>query len=156
MYILTTSGQTGDLGKWQTAKDAGLDIDLPKPIAGAVLLPAPDGLWLVGGTSDGKTPVKSVWKTAFDQSGKLQPWVAQADLYLPVFDADVATAGDLWSGGTEHGPTATVSGEFDGTQATGPAVRVTSGPTNLPPHREERGRLRRAARSGGGSDGRPQ
>jgi hypothetical protein len=138
MYVLTTSGQTGDLGKWQTAKDAGLDIDLPQPIAGAVLLPAPDGLWLVGGTSDGKTPVKSVWKTAFDQSGKLQPWVAQADLYLPVFDADVATAGDyLWvyGGTTTDGPTATVQrGEFGtGTQATTvQRFGVTSGPTNLP------------------------
>jgi hypothetical protein len=138
MYILTTSGQTGALGEWQTAKDAGLDIDLPEPIAGAVLLPAPDGLFLVGGTSDGKTPVKSVWKTAFDQSGKLQPWVAQGDLYTAVSEASAATVGDyLWvyGGTTDSGPTATVQrGEFGtGTQATTlERFGVTSGGTNLP------------------------
>ena len=161
VFILTTSGQTGQLGEWQTAKDAGLDIDLPQPLAGSALLPATDGLLLVGGTSDGTTPVKTVWKSKFDASGKLQPWVRQADLYQEATDATAAIVGDyLWVyGGTSAaGPTKTVQrGEFGtGTDATN-LLRfgVAGGGTDLP---EPRTNAAGFAASGaiylvGGSDG---
>jgi hypothetical protein len=138
VYVLTTTGQTGQLGEWQTAEDAGLDLALPQPIAGAVLLAAPDGLILLGGTSDGTTPVKSVWKSTFDRTGKLQKWVQQPDLYLAVRDTSAAIIGDyLWVyGGTSpDGATKTVQrGEF-GTGAQATALQrfgVAGGGTDLP------------------------
>ena len=45
---------------------------LPEPRAGRRRSsPAPDGLFLVGGTTDGKTPVNTVWKSTFDKTGEL-------------------------------------------------------------------------------------
>jgi hypothetical protein len=161
VYVITTTGSSGQLGKWQTAKDAGFDIALPKPVAGASLVAVTDGLLLVGGTNDGKTPVKTAWKSAFDRSGKLQPWVQQPDLYLAVTDASVATVGDyLWVyGGTSpDGPTKTVQrGEYGtGAQATQlQRFGVAGGGTDLP---EPRTNAAGFAASGalylvGGSDG---
>jgi hypothetical protein len=161
VYVLTASGQTGDLGEWQTAQDAGLDIGLPEPIAGAVLMPATDGLLLVGGTTDGTSPSKSVWKSKFDDSGKLQPWAKQADLYLGVYDHSAALVGDflwVWGGTSTDGPTATVQrGEFGtGNEAT-TLLRfgVAGGGVDLP---EPRTNAAGFAASGalylvGGSDG---
>ena len=160
-YIISTTGQNGQLGKWQTAKQAGLPLDLPQPIAGAVLLPVSDGLLLVGGTSDGKTPVKSVWKSAFDRSGKLQAWVKQPDLYLAVSSASAAVAGDfvwVYGGTSTDGPTKTVQrGEYGtGAQATQlQRFGVAGGGTDLP---EPRTNAAGFAASGalylvGGSDG---
>jgi hypothetical protein len=138
VYVITTSGSTGQLGNWQTAKDAGLDLELPKPTAGAALVAVSDGLVLVGGTNDGKTPVKTVWKSAFDRSGKLQKWVQQPDLYMAVTEASVAVSGDfLWVyGGTSpDGPTKTVQrGEY-GTGAKAAQLQrfgVAGGSTDLP------------------------
>jgi Kelch motif len=138
MYVLTTSGQTGDLGEWQTAEDAGLNLGLPAPMAGAVLMPASDGLLLVGGTSDGTTPLNSVWKSTFDRSGKLQAWAQQANLYTPVFNHEAAIVGDylwVWGGTSTDGPTKTVQrGEFGtGSQATIlQRFGVAGGGTDLP------------------------
>jgi Kelch motif protein len=138
VYVLTTSGTSGQLGAWQTSADAGIDLELPQPVAGAVLVAAPDGLILVGGTNDGKTPSKSVWKSTFDRSGQLQKWVKQPDLYLAVTEADAAISGDyLWVyGGTSpDGPTKTVQrGEFGtGSQATTlQRFGVAGGGTDLP------------------------
>jgi hypothetical protein len=124
-------------------------------------MPASDGLLLLGGTSDGTTPVKSVWKSTFDRTGKLQAWVQQPDLYLAVADANAAIVGDyLWVyGGTSpDGPTKTVQrGEFGtGTQAT-TLMRfgVAGGGTDLP---EPRANAAGWAASGalylvGGTDG---
>jgi hypothetical protein len=138
VYVITTTGSNGQLGKWQTAKDAGLDLELPKPLAGSVLLPVSDGLLLIGGTSDGKAPVKSVWKSVFDKSGKLQPWVQQPDLYLAVSDASAAVVGDfvwVYGGTSPDGPTKTVQrGEYGtGSQATQlQRFGVAGGGTDLP------------------------
>jgi hypothetical protein len=138
VWVLTPDGQTGALGEWQTAEEAKLDLALPKPVSGASLVAASDGLVLVGGTNDGKTPVKTVWKSTFDKTGKLQKWVQQADLFEPVMDATAAMSGDyLWVyGGTSTtGPTARVQrGEFE---TVNKATRikqfgVKDGPTNLP------------------------
>ncbi|MFL5685115.1 MAG: Kelch repeat-containing protein [Chloroflexota bacterium] len=163
VYVITTSGQTGQLGEWQTAEEAGLKelAPLPKPIAGAALVAAPDGLLLIGGTSDGKAPVKTVWKSQFDKTGKLQKWVQQPDLYTAVFDQSAAIVGDyLWVyGGTSpDGPTKTVQrGEFGtGSQATTlQRFGVAGGNVDLP---EPRTNAAGFAASGalyvvGGSDG---
>ena len=161
VYVITTTGSTGQLGKWQTAKDAGLDLELPKAVAGARLVAVSDGLLLVGGTNDGKTPVKTVWKSAFDRSGKLQPWVQQPDLYLAVTDASVAVNGDfvwVYGGTSPDGPTKTVQrGEYGtGAQATQlQRFGVAGGGTDLP---EARTNAAGFAASGalylvGGSDG---
>jgi len=138
VYVITASGSSGQLGKWQDSKAAGIDITLPKATAGARLVAVSDGLLLVGGTNDGKTPVKTVWKSAFDRSGKLQPWVQQPDLYLAVTDASVAVNGDfvwVYGGTSTDGPTKTVQrGEYGtGAQATQlQRFGVAGGNTDLP------------------------
>ena len=125
VYVLTPDPTTGDLGKWQTAKQVKLDLVLPEARSGASLVPAADGLFLVGGTADGKTPVKTVWKSTFDKTGVLQPWQPQAELYQETTDGTAAISGDyLWVyGGTSTaGPTKTVQrGEF---QENDPNTRV--------------------------------
>lgn len=116
VYVLSPNAQTGDLGQWQKAEDVKLKLTLPEPRSGAALVPAADGLFLIGGTADGKTPLKTVWKSTFDKSGALQPWQPQPDLYQEAMDATAAMSGNyLWVyGGTSlAGPTKTVQrGEF--------------------------------------------
>jgi hypothetical protein len=116
VFVLTPDAQTGDLGEWQTAEAVELDLTLPEPRSGAAFVPAADGIFLVGGTADGTAPLKTVWKTTFDNLGTLQPWEPQAELFQEVTDATAAISGDyLWVyGGTSTaGPTATVQrGEF--------------------------------------------
>jgi len=131
VYVLSPNSQTGELGEWQTAEDVKLDLTLPEPRSGASLVPAADGLYLIGGTADGKTPVKTVWKSTFDKTGALQPWQPQAELFQAATDATAAIQGDyLWVyGGTSaDGPTKTVQrGEF---QADNEDTRVDES-TNL-------------------------
>jgi len=131
VFVLSPNSQTGELGEWQTAADVELDLTLPEPRSGASLVPAADGLFLIGGTADGKTPVKTVWKSTFDKSGALQPWQPQAELFQAATDATAAIQGDyLWVyGGTSaDGPTKTVQrGEF---QADNEDTRVDES-TNL-------------------------
>ncbi len=121
VFVLTPDSQTGELGEWQTAEAAELDLALPEPRSGASLVPAADGLFLIGGTADGTTPVKTVWKSTFDKQGVLQPWQPQAELYQEATDATAAISGDyLWVyGGTSAaGPTKTVQrGEFQADNA---------------------------------------
>jgi len=80
----------------------------------------------------------SVWKSAFDRSGKLQAWVKQPDLYLAVSSASAAVAGDfvwVYGGTSTDGPTKTVQrGEYGtGTQATQlQRWGVAGGGTDLP------------------------
>ena len=138
VYVLTTSGQSGELGEWQRADETGLDIQLPHPVAGAVLLPGPDGMFIIGGTEDGTTPSKEVWKTTFDRSGKLGPWVKQADLYTAVMNHSAALIGDyvwVYGGTSPDGPTKTVQrGEF-GTELQATTLArfgVKGGSTDLP------------------------
>src|SRR5262245_2755677 len=117
VFILTPSGQSGDLGEWVPADEADMsNLTLPHPFAGAVMVTAPDGLFIIGGTEDGTTPIKEVWKSAFDRSGKLGVWVRQADLYTAVMDHNAVTVGDyvwVYGGTTSSGPTNLVQrGEF--------------------------------------------
>jgi Kelch motif protein len=139
MYVLTTSGETGELGDWQTAEEAELpEIALPHAFAGAVLVPASDGMFIVGGTQDGTTPIKEVWKTTFDRTGKLGPWVRQADLYQEAMFHSAASVGDyvwVWGGTSAAGPTKTVQrGEFGTGGDLTKLVRfgVAGGATDLP------------------------
>ena len=138
VWVLTPDGQTGALGEWQTAEDVELELALPQPVSGAALVAASDGLILVGGTTDGTTPTKAVWKSTFDKDGVLQKWVEQQPLFEETMDAVAAMNGDfLWVyGGTSAaGPTATVQrGEFETVEG---ATRikqfgVKGGATNLP------------------------
>ena len=116
VFVLSPNSQTGELGEWQTAEEVELDLVLPEPRSGASLVPAADGLFLVGGTADGTTPVKTVWKSTFDRAGVLQPWEPQAELYQETTDATAAMSGDymwVYGGTSAAGPTKTVQrGEF--------------------------------------------
>ena len=139
VFVLSPDAN-GNLGNWQTAADAKLDMALPEPRAGAAVVAAPDGLLLVGGTN-GSGPVDTIWKSTFDKkSGAPGKWTPQAGkLYTPVVDPSAASvAGFLWVvGGT--GPdgkaVATVQrGEFGtGADATNIVrVGVRGGSTDLP------------------------
>jgi hypothetical protein len=144
VYVLTPDAQTGDIGEWQTAEEAELDLVLPEPRSGASLVPAVDGLFLIGGTADGTTPVKTVWKSTFDKAGVLQPWQPQAELYQEASDATAAISGDymwVYGGSSAAGPTKTVQrGEFQVDNEDTPADESTSlrqfgvagGTTDLP------------------------
>jgi hypothetical protein len=116
VFVLSPNSQTGELGEWQTAEEVELDLVLPEPRSGASLVPAADGLFLVGGTADGTTPVKTVWKSTFDKAGALQPWQPQAELYQETTDGTAAMSGDymwVYGGTSAAGPTKTVQrGEF--------------------------------------------
>jgi N-acetylneuraminic acid mutarotase len=139
VYVLTPDATTGDLGTWQTAEEAKLDLVLPEARAGAAAVAATDGIMLVGGTN-GTTPVNTVLKTTFDNKGVPSKWTSEpGTLYTAVTDASAAIVGtNLWVyGGTgaDGKATATVQrGEF-GTGADATKVTrfgVKGGPTDLP------------------------
>jgi len=107
VYVLTPDAQTGALGEWQTDKDAKLDMALPEPRSGAVIVVGTDGLLLIGGTN-GTAPVDTVLKSTFDvKTGAPGKWAAQpGKLFTAVTDASGAIVGDyLWVyGGTTDLP----------------------------------------------------
>ncbi len=162
VFVLAPDTTTGALGQWQTAADAKLDLTLPEPRKGAVLLTSSDGLLLIGG-SNGSGPVNTVWKSTFDRSGAPLKWTVQpGTLYTAVSDASAAIIGSyVWVyGGTTADGKATAQvqrGEFGtGADAT-KVVRfgVKGGPTDLPAARTN---LNGFAANGaiyaiGGSDG---
>ena len=149
VFVLSPDATTGKLGEWQTADAAKLDINLPQPRSGAAVVVGTDGLFLIGGTSDGKTPLKSVLKSTVDTKGNLTKWVGQPDLYQETTDASAALVGSyIWVlGGTSaNGPTNVVQrGEFNVNNPATPVDEstslarfgVTSGATNLPAPRTD-------------------
>jgi hypothetical protein len=165
VYVLTPDAQSGALGEWKPSDDPSLKLDLalPEPRAGAVLVVASDGLLLVGGTN-GTAPVNTVLKSTFDKkTGAPGKWAAQSGLlYTAVTDASASIAGDyLWVyGGTGPDGKATKTvqrGEFGTGADAGKLVRfgVKGGSTDLP---EPRTNLVGFAANGalyavGGSDG---
>jgi Kelch motif protein len=102
VFVLSPDATSGALGQWQTSDALKLDLTLPAPRAGAALIPATDGLLLIGGT-DGTRPQNTVFKTTFDKTGAPGKWVTEpGQLYTPVQDASAAIIGSyLWVyGGT--------------------------------------------------------
>jgi hypothetical protein len=144
VFVLSPDAQTGDLGEWQSAEELELDVALPEPRAGAGFVAGADGVLLVGGTADGTTPVRTVWKSAFNDVGELTAWTPQAELFQEATDATAVLAGDyLWvfGGSAANGPTATVQrGEFAAEDPDTPELEagnlarfgVAGGPTDLP------------------------
>jgi hypothetical protein len=139
VYILTPDATTGALGNWQTSDEAKLDLKLPVPLSGAVVLAGTDGLFLIGGT-DGTRPVNTVYKSTFDKTGAPQKWTQEpAQLFTPVTDASAAIIGSfVWVyGGTmaDGTPTGTVQrGEFGTADKATTLVQfgVRAGSINLP------------------------
>jgi N-acetylneuraminic acid mutarotase len=144
VFILSPNSQTGELGNWQTAEELKLDVALPEARSGAAFVAGADGVLLVGGTADGTTPVKTVWKSTFDTKGDLTAWTPQAELFQETTDAVAVLTGDyLWvyGGSAASGPTATVQrGEFavenpdtrESEAANLAKFGVAGGPTDLP------------------------
>jgi len=144
-YVLTPDAQSGALGDWKPSDDPTLKLDLvlPEPRAGAVLVAASDGLLLVGGTN-GTAPLNTVLKSTFDKkTGAPGKWEAQPGLlYTAVTDASASMAGDyLWVyGGTGPDGQATKTvqrGQFGTGADAGKLVRVgvKGGSTDLPAQR---------------------
>jgi N-acetylneuraminic acid mutarotase len=163
VYVLSPNAQTGDLGQWQTAADAKLDLELPEGRTGAVAMSGTDGIFLVGG-ANGSGPTPTILKSTFNpRTGAPEKWAEQpGKLYTAVTDASAAIVGSyvwVYGGTTADGKaTATVQrGEFGtGADAT-KLVRfgVRGGSTDLPAPRTN---LNAFAANGnlyaiGGSDG---
>ena len=62
-WVAKVDAATGALGDWQTAKEAGLPIELPEARSSAAVAVAGDGLFLVGGIGPNGV-VDSVWRSA--------------------------------------------------------------------------------------------
>ncbi|HXG40401.1 MAG TPA: hypothetical protein VNJ28_05615 [Candidatus Limnocylindrales bacterium] len=127
-FVLSPDIEAGTLGEWQTAEQADLPLELPEPRMGAALVPLADGLLLVGG-SDGSGPTATVWKAPLDvDTGALEAWEPQPDLFAPRTDHIAALNGDfVWV--------------YGGSDATGPTAQVQRG--ELGRSGEEQGQLLR-------------
>ena len=76
VFAGTPDPASGKIAAWT----ASTDLKLPAPRAGAAVVVAGDGIFLVGGT-DGKGPVDTVWKATVDaKSGALKAWAPNASL----------------------------------------------------------------------------
>ena len=120
VYAGTPDTATGKIAAWTEATD----LKLPAPRAGAAVVVAGDGLFLIGGT-DGKGPVATVWKATLDaKSGTLKAWVPNAP--LTSFDA----AGTAQPAPRVHA-VATLLGQdlfvWGGEDAAGPTTLVLRG-----------------------------
>jgi len=116
-YILTPDAATGAMTTWQTAADAKLPIDLPEGRAGASLVAATDGLFLVGGYGPDGKPTNTVWKSTLDSSGKLGEWKPTVPMTRgsgtaePRADGTAVLVGSslfVYGGSNDQGPTTTV------------------------------------------------
>ena len=120
VYLLTPDSKTGDLGAWKAADGRVKDVPnlkLPAPRSGAMLIPAADGLIVVGG-SDGSKPTNTVWKSTADaKTGLLGPWQTEAPIVdgsnnpQPRADGAAILSGNwifLYGGTDANGPTAKV------------------------------------------------
>ncbi len=143
-YVLTPDAQTGELGEWQTSEEAKVALDLPAPLAGAVLIAGSDGLFLIGGT-DGTRPGDTVYKSTFDKTGLPGKWTAQpGKLFTPVSDASAAIIGAfmwVYGGSMADGTvTATVQrGQFGVNDQATQVIQfgVANGKVNLPAPRAD-------------------
>lgn len=120
VFAGTPDAATGTITAWTESTD----LKLPAPRAGAAVVVAGDGIFLIGGT-DGKGPVDTVWKATFDaKSGKLKAWVPNTS--LTSFDA----AGAVQPAPRVHA-TATLIGQnlfvWGGEDAAGPTTQILRG-----------------------------
>jgi N-acetylneuraminic acid mutarotase len=139
-WVLTPDATTGQLGAWKAAadtsgnKDPKLDLKLPEARDGAVLVPAADGLFLVGG-GNGSGAVNTVWKSTVDTKGAPHAW-APSGGPMPGARTDgiAVLSGDFMYvyGGTDgKAPTSAVWIAQVGKDSGG-ASQVTAWATNLP------------------------
>jgi Kelch motif len=143
-YVLTPDATTGALGEWQTSEQAKVELDLPEPRAGSVLIAGTDGLFLIGGT-DGTRPTNTVYKSTFDKTGVPGKWTVEpGKLFTPVTDASAAIIGAfMWVyGGTMADGTVTATvqrGQFGVNDQATQVVQygVANGPVNLPAPRAD-------------------
>jgi len=139
-WVLTPDASTGQLGTWKAvadtsgAKDPKLDLELPEARDGAVLVPAADGLLLVGG-GNGSGAVNTVWKSTVDAKGALHAWAPSGGPMPGARTDGVAVLlGDFMYvyGGTDgKTPTSAVWIAQIGKDPSG-ASQVTAWATNLP------------------------
>jgi len=120
VFAGTPDAATGKIAAWTEAAD----LKLPAPRAGASVVVAGDGVFLIGGT-DGKGPVDTVWKATLDtKSGKLKAWAPNAS--LTSFDA----AGAVQPAPRVHAA-ATLIGQnlfvWGGEDASGPTTQILRG-----------------------------
>ena len=120
VFAGTPDAATGKIAAWTESTD----LKLPAPRAGAAVVVAGDGIFLIGGT-DGMGPVDTVWKATLDaKSGKLKAWAPNAS--LASFDA----AGAVQPAPRVHA-TATLIGQnlfvWGGEDAAGPTTQILRG-----------------------------
>jgi N-acetylneuraminic acid mutarotase len=91
VYVAAQDLNTGEIGAF-AADDT---LKLPAPRAGAAIVAAGDGLFLIGGT-DRLAPQPTVWKAALDtKTGKLTAWKAQQSLPSGLMQTAAALVGDF-------------------------------------------------------------
>jgi hypothetical protein len=139
-WVLTPDAATGQLGTWKVVadmsgqKDPKLDLKLLEARDGAVLVPAADGLFLVGG-SNGSAAVNSVWKSTVDTTGALHAWAPSGGAMPGArTDAIAALLGDylyVYGGTDGKSPTNAVWVAQVGKDKDG-ASQLTAWATNLP------------------------
>lgn len=137
VFAGTPDPATGKIAAWTESTD----LKLPAPRAGAAVVVAGDGVFLIGGT-DGNGPVDTVWKATLDaKSGKLAAWAPNAS--LTSFDA----AGAVQPAPRVHA-TATLIGQnlfvWGGEDAAGPTTQILRGDVSTA--RETLGQVTRWAR----------
>ncbi|HEX8938699.1 MAG TPA: hypothetical protein VF763_00930 [Candidatus Limnocylindrales bacterium] len=108
VFVGTPGASTGAISSWKTDDT----LKLPAPRAGAAVVVAGDGLFVVGG-SDAKGPTTTVWKATLDTKGALGAWkpVGPLPAAEPRTDAGAALLGNylfVYGGSGASGPTATV------------------------------------------------
>jgi len=120
VFAGTPDAATGKITAWTESTD----LKLPAPRAGAAVVVAGDGVFLIGGM-DGKGPVDTAWKATLDaKTGKLKAWAPNAS--LTSFDA----AGAVQPAPRVHAA-ATLIGQnlfvWGGEDAAGPTTQILRG-----------------------------
>ena len=120
VFAGTPDVATGKIAAWTESTD----LKLPAPRAGAAVVVAGDGIFLIGG-ADAKGPVDTVWKATLDaKSGKLKAWVPNASL------ASFNAAGAVQPAPRVHAA-ATLIGQnlfvWGGEDAAGPTIQILRG-----------------------------